>query len=58
MVLIIQLRSERHWVVNEKYTDSDLCKVSLQMTELTNSSEGTVKAGTEGAGLAAQNTLK
>lgn len=31
MVLIILLRSERRWVVNEKYTDSDLCKVSLQM---------------------------
>ena len=28
------------------------------MTELTNSSEGTVKAGTEGEGLAAQDTLE
>ncbi|KAM3625414.1 uncharacterized protein V6R79_011726 [Siganus canaliculatus] len=48
MVLIIQSRSERRWVVNEKYTDSDLCKVSLQMTELTNSSQGPVKAGNRG----------
>lgn len=56
MVLIIQLRSEQRSVVNEKYTDSDLCKVSLQMTELTNSSQRTVKTGTEG--LAAQDTLK
>lgn len=43
MVLIIQLRSERRWVVNEKYTDSDLCKVSQRMTELTNSSQGAGK---------------
>lgn len=50
MVLIIQLRSERRWVVNEKYTDSDLCKVSLQMTELTNSSQGAAKAGNRGRG--------
>lgn len=32
MVLIIQLRSVWCWLVNEKYTDSDLCKVSVQMT--------------------------
>lgn len=32
MVLIIQLRSVWRWLVNEKYTDSDLCKVSVQMT--------------------------
>lgn len=50
MVLIIQLRSERRRVVNEKYTDSDLCKVSLQMTELTNSSRGAVEAGKGGRG--------
>lgn len=58
MVLIIQSRSERHWDVNEKYTDSDLCKVSQQMTELTNSSQGAVKAVTEGGSLAAQDSLK
>lgn len=57
MVLIIQLRSERRWVVNEKYTDSDLCKVSLQMTELTNSSQA-LKTGTEGEALAAQGPMK
>lgn len=58
MVLIIQLRSERRWVVNEKYTDSDLCKVSLQMTELTNSSQSAVKLETEREGLVAQDPLK
>lgn len=50
MVLIIQLRSEHRWVVNEKYTDSDLCKVSLQMTELTNSSQGAAKTGSRRRG--------
>ena len=47
MVLIIQLRSERRLVVNEKYTDSDLCKVFLQMTQLTNSSSDAERTGTE-----------
>lgn len=50
MVLIIQPRSVWRWLVNEKYTDSDLCKVSVQMTELTNSSHGTVRAGNRGTG--------
>lgn len=59
MVLIIQLRSEWRWLVNEKYTDSALCKVSVQMTELTNSSHGTVKRlETEGKGLSAQDILR
>lgn len=56
MVLIIQLGSEQRTDVNEKYTDSDLCKVSLQMTELTNSSQGTVKSGT--AGIAVRDTVR
>lgn len=49
MVLIIQPWSEQRWVVNEKYTDSDLFKVSLQMTELTNSSQGAESAGRRGS---------
>lgn len=48
MVLIITLKSEPHWVVNEKYTDSDLCKASLQMTVLTNSSHRAGKTGNRG----------
>lgn len=50
MVLIIQPRSEQRWAVNEKYIDSDLCKVSQPMTELTNSSLGAGKAGHRGKG--------
>lgn len=46
MVLIIHRRSERRSLVNEKYTDGDLCEVSLQMTEF--SSRRTVKSGAEG----------
>lgn len=59
MVLIIRLRSEWCWLVNEKYTDSALCKVSVQMTELTNSSHGTVRGlETEGEDLSAEDILR
>lgn len=46
MALIIQPRTECRCLVNEKYTDGDLCKFSVQMTELTNSSHGTERAET------------
>lgn len=56
MVLIITLGSELRWFVNEKYTDSDLCKVSLQMTALSNCSHPAGKA--EAEHLVAENTPK